>query len=220
MKRVPSRFIQWRSWLWPQPITQIVDAGHHLQLDLYRNEYMLSTPQAIYSWGLHYKPFNVSFDKIKNDIPSIHSFLLLGTGLGSALSILQKKYKQFPETILVDKSQAILDLSQHYMALNTYQNVQWVCADAQTFLLNNTSKFNAIGVDIFTDMHVEHHFKQEAFYRLVAEHLTPGGIAIFNNVFASRNDRDIVLKRMQQVFDTVQPIHQGINTYTIARITK
>lgn len=220
MKRVPSRFIQWRSWLWPQPISQVHDEGQLLQLDLFRNEYMLSTPQAIYSWGLHYKPFKVSFKKIKNDIPSIQSFLLLGTGLGSALSILQKKYKQFPEAVLVDKSQTILDLSQHYMALNTHQNVQWICSDAQTYLQNNPRKFDAIGVDIFTDMNVEHHFKQEAFYRSIAAHLNPGGIAIFNNVFSSRNERDIVIKRMQQAFDTVTPIHRGINTFTIARIKK
>lgn len=181
---------------------------------------MLSTPQAIYSWGLHYKPFKVSFEKIKNDIPSIQSFLLLGTGLGSALSILQKKYKQFPEAVLVDKSQAILDLSQHYMALNTHQNVHWICSDAQTYLQNNLRKFDAIGIDIFTDMNVEHHFKQEVFYKSIAAHLNPGGIAIFNNVFSSRNERDIIIKRMQQAFDTVIPIHRGINTFTIARIKK
>lgn len=220
MKRVPNRYIQLRSWLWPQNITKVQDGAQHLQLDLYRNQYMLSTPQAIYSWGLHYKPFRIPFRKLKKEIPNIHHFLLLGTGLGSALSILQKQYGIYPKATLVDKSQTILDLSQHYMALNTHNNVQWVCNDAQDYLIGTNQTFDAIGVDIFTDMHVEHTFKQEAFYRLVASHLNPGGWAIFNNVFSSSNDRDIVLKRMQQAFGTVTPINKGINTFTIARLTK
>lgn len=220
MKRLPNRFIQLRSWLWPQVISQVQDGAQHLQLDLFRNEYMLSTPQAIYSWGLHYKPFLIPFKKIQKELPQVTDFLLLGTGLGSALSILQKKYNLYPNTVLVDNSQTILDLSQHYMALNKQHNVQWVCHDALAYLQEESKRFNLIGVDIFTDMHVENQFKQESFFKLIATHLNPGGIAIFNHVFASRNDRDIVLKRMQLVFSEITPINKGINTFTIARTTK
>lgn len=220
MKRLPSRFVQLSSWLWPQAICSIQDGAQRLQLDLYRNEYMLSTPQAIYSWGLHYKPFLIPFKKLQNELPQVTDFLLLGTGLGSALSILQKKHGIYPNTVLVDSSQAILDLSQHYMALNKQNNVQWICKDAMLYLQEESKLFSLIGIDIFTDMHVENQFKQEAFFRLIATHLNPGGIAVFNHVFASRNDRDIVLKRMQQVFATVSPINKGINTFIIARTTK
>lgn len=220
MKRLPSRFIQLRSWLWPQAICSIQDGPQRLQLDLYHNEYMLSTPQAIYSWGLHYKPFLIPFKKLHNELHRVRDFLLLGTGLGSALSILQKKHGVYPNTVLVDSSQAILDLSQHYMALNKQNNVQWICKDALLYLQDQNRQFDLIGIDLFTDMHTENQFKQEAFFRLIASHLTPEGIAVFNLVFASRNDRDIVLKRMQQVFSKVDPINKGINTFIIARTTK
>jgi SAM-dependent methyltransferase len=220
MKRVPHRIVQLGSWLWPQAICSIQDGAQRLQLDLYHNEYMLSTPQAIYSWGLHYKPFLIPFKKIQNELPQVTDFLLLGTGLGSALAILQKKYNVYPNTVLVDNSQAILDLSQHYMALNKQHNVQWVCNDAIAYLQEQNKLFSLIGIDIFTDMHVENQFKQEAFFTLIASHLKPGGIAVFNHVFASRNDRDIVLKRMQLVFSEISPINKGINTFTIARTTK
>ncbi|MBU3677291.1 MAG: hypothetical protein FGM54_08980, partial [Chitinophagaceae bacterium] len=104
--------------------------------------------------------------------------------------------------------------------LNTKGNVTWVCNDAMQFLNSTSAPFDLIGVDLFTNMQVEHQFKQEAFYRLIAAKMNPGGIAIFNNVFHSQNDRDIVLKRMNMVFNHVHPITKGINTFTIARITK
>ena len=181
---------------------------------------MLSTPQAIYSWGLHYKPFLVPFKKLRKELPQVTDFLLLGTGLGSALSILQKKHGVFPNTVLVDSSQAILDLSQHYMALNKLNNVAWVCQDAMQYLQQQNKQFNLIGIDLFTDMQVNKQFKQEAFFKLIAIHLKPDGMAVFNYVFASSNDRDVVVKRLQQVFSEVTPINKGINTFIIARTTK
>lgn len=220
MKGKPNLLVQLCSWFWPQTIGSIQDGAQRLQLDLYRNEYMLSTPQAIYSWGMSYKPFLIPFKKLQNELSQVSDFLLLGTGLGSALLILQKKHGIYPNAVLVDSSQAILNLSQHYMALNKQNNVQWICQDATHYLQQHTKQFNLIGIDLFTDMHVANQFKQESFFRLIATHLKPGGIAVFNFIFASRNDRDIVIKRMQQIFNNVMPINKGINTFLVARTTK
>jgi phosphoglucosamine mutase len=50
---------------------------------------MLSCADAIYSQGTSYEPFRLPLKKIKKEISLLNSFLLLGTGLGSALQILQ-----------------------------------------------------------------------------------------------------------------------------------
>ncbi len=208
------------SYVWPQRIRSFNHQGHQLTLEMYRGEWMLCTPEAIYSWGTRYRPFRIPFKHLKKELPHIKRFLLLGTGLGSALQILQQKHHCYPEAVLVDHNALTLHLSEDFMQLNSHNNVQWVCNDALQVLNSPIPPFDLIGIDLFTDMQVEHQFKQEAFYRLIATKMNPGGIAIFNNVFHSQNDRDIVLKRMNMVFNHVHPITKGINTFTIARITK
>lgn len=220
MAKHPTSLQRALSFVWPQTIERFNHQGQTLTLDLYYNQFMLCTSEAIYSWGTRYKPFRIPFQHIKKELPGVNRFLLLGTGLGSALALLQQKYNCFPESVLVDHNDLILELSQRYMNLNTRNNVTWICNDAMDEIRTQQEKFDLIGIDLFNNMEVAHPFKQEVFFQQIAECLNPGGIAIFNHVFHSQNDYALVQKRMNMVFNHVQPITKGINTFTIARITK
>lgn len=220
MAKQPTSLQRALSFVWPQTIERFNYQGQTLTLELYYNQFMLCTSEAIYSWGTRYKPFLIPFQHIKKELAGVNHFLLLGTGLGSALALLQKKHQCFPESTLVDNNALILEISKSYMNLNSRNNVQWVCEDAMEFIQSKKEKFDLIGIDLFNNMEVAHPFKQEAFFQQIAERLNPGGIAIFNHVFYSENDYAIVQKRMNMVFNHVQPITKGINTFTIARITK
>ena len=220
MAKQPTSLQRAMSFLWPQTIETLNHQGQHLILELYYNQYMLSTSEAIYSWGTRYKPFRIPFQHIKKDLAGVNRFLLLGTGLGSALALLQQKYHCYPESVLVDSNAMTLELSERYMNLNTRNNVKWICNDALDEVKIRKEKFDLIGIDIFNHMEVAHPFKQEAFFQQIATLLNPGGIAIFNHVFHSQNDYALVQKRMNMAFNHVHPITKGINTFTIARVTK
>jgi len=187
-----------------------------LQIQVYCNQLMLVTPRAIYSYGIKYNPFRKSFAYIKNDISQINSFLLLGTGLGSALKILQDKYHQFPSSILVDNDEDILNLSIKYMDLNRRKNVNWVCDDAVNFLRNNTKRFDLIGIDIFRDLVQPEFTYSKSFVELCNETLTPQGICVFNMILNDDNKIVEIESLLKLHFKKVKFLIDGVNTYFIA----
>ena len=60
-----------------------------VELVLFHNQLMLTTPQAMYSYGTRYAPFNLAFaELIKRKKLHPQNILLLGGALLSALQIL------------------------------------------------------------------------------------------------------------------------------------
>lgn len=206
------------SYVYPITIEKQKDfLQHEHKVDLYQNQLLLSTPSAIYSFGTRYYPFDIPFRKMKHELSSIHSFLMLGTALGSGLKILQSKYNQYPKSTLVDINPLLLDMSKKYMDLNTQNNVEWVCNDAESYMENCDSKFDLIGIDIFIDMNSPLFVKSENFMKNIKRHLTPDGRAIFNLIYNSKNERKIIEDRLTNVFDSVTPIPHDRNHFYICK---
>jgi SAM-dependent methyltransferase len=206
------------SFLYPQLIEKQVDfLQHEHRVDLYKNQLLLSTSNAIYSYGTTYYPFDIPFRKIKKELPQVNRFLMLGTALGSGLKILQKKYNVFPRSVLVDINPLMLDMSKKYMDLNQQQNVEWHCAEAEFFIERCEAKFDLIGVDIFIDMNVPLFVKSEDFMKKVKRLLLPGGKVIFNLVFNSTNEKQIIENRLSTVFNNVIPIPHDRNQFYICQ---
>jgi ubiquinone/menaquinone biosynthesis C-methylase UbiE len=213
-----SNFKRLASFFYPILIENKVDFfGKNHRMELYCNQYMLSTSNAIYSYGTKYYPFRKPFEKIKTDLQHVDSFLMLGTGLGSGLKILQDKFGHYPTTTLVDFNQTILDLSKQYMNLNSRQNVTWICDDAQHFILNCDKKFDMIGIDIFVDMSVPLFVKSASFMQKMHSLLNRNGHAIFNLLFASSNEEVIIKDRLNQTFSEVIHIKHDRNHFFICK---
>lgn len=206
------------SFFYPITIQKMAGTKHRkLILQLFCNQWLLSTDEAVYSYGSFYTPFRKSFRTIKNKLKNVKSFLLLGTGLGSALKILQSKYDVYPEAVLVDNDKTIIELSMRYMELNTKNNVRWEYDDAQHYIQTTTKTFDLIGVDVFKDMFIPTAFKQESFFALCRSRLNPGGYCIFNMIFPSTNEKEIVTERMRRHFSQVSEISFRINTLFVCR---
>lgn len=186
-----------------------------LTLQLYRNQFMLITPRAIYSYGTRYNPFKKSFAAIKDRLPEFNRFLLLGTGLGSALNILQQTYHCFPSSTLVDYDEDIIAYSIKYMNLNSKQNVVWKCDDAFKFLQSSDEKFDLIGVDIFRDLVQPEFSLSSEFFQLCSTHLSAGGICIFNMILGDDNRIVELEKKLMPHFAKVNFILDRMNTYFI-----
>ena len=210
--------IKLKSFLYPVTIKTVSNDRHQrLSLQLYCNQFMLSTHDAVYSFGTFYTPFRKTFSYIKKEITQCKSFLLLGTGLGSALKILQEKYQLYPDAVLVDNDNDILDLSIKYMNLNNKNNVTWKYTDALNYLQTTTQTFDLIGVDVFRDTLIPKDFKQLYFFELCKKALNPGGYCIFNMILNSSNEKMIIIERLRLAFSNVKEISFKMNTFYVCR---
>lgn len=200
------------------PITLEKTIGNNftiLMVQLYCNEFLLVTPKAIYSFGTRYDPFRKMFKLMQHQLPHVESFLLLGTGLGSALAILQKKYACYPNAVLIDNDEDVLAFSMRYFSLNAKKNVTWKCMDATHFLHASTQKFDLIGVDIFKDLIAPNYVTSTVFIEQCKQSLHKNGSVLFNLIL---NDEESVWKtnkKLQTHFEQVQCIRDKINTYFI-----
>ncbi len=76
-----KKIIQWYhrvlSYLFPISILKIQNNKHNLlSLQIYCNQLMLSTGNAVYSYGTFYTPFRVAFKKIKHQLRQVNSLLM------------------------------------------------------------------------------------------------------------------------------------------------
>ena len=207
------------SYIYPI-VLEHMEGIHHRNLSilLYQGQLMMSTTDAIYSYGTKYYPFGKPFAEMKKELPRLKSFLLLGTGLGSALKILQADYKLFPKTVLVDYDEAILALSVKYMGLNAKQNVQWVCDDASGYLHDSQEKFDLIGVDVFKGMFVPTSVRTDQFILDCTSALNPNGICIWNMMFHKDIEEQDYEQRLQTRFTSVVRMNYKVNTFFICRL--
>jgi len=206
------------SYFFPYKLKEVSSLKNNLlRVYLFRNQVMLSCADAIYSQGTSYEPFRLPFKKIKKEMSSINSFLLLGTGLGSALQILHKDYHHYPKSTLVDIDEEVLALSKEWMNLDVKNNVEWICADALFFLQESSEKYNLIGVDVFKGTRVPYDFQTEYFINLCVGRLSPKGIVIFNFISQNKTDTLLLEDKMQHQFKNIDVIHHGLNKFYICK---
>lgn len=193
------------------------DRNKSLEISLYKNQVMLSTPSAIYSQGLHYTPFLIPFNIIKNELSHVNNFLLLGAGLGSALLILEKKMNCFPTATLVDSDSEIIKLSKQYNSFNNRENVTWVCMDAAEFIQQNMTSFDLIGIDVFQDMFVPNQITKSQFLIDCKNRLTNEGIIVMNYVPHHENHTEELEIRLHEIFTKVRIIPYRQNVFYILK---
>jgi Spermidine synthase len=204
------------SYLYPIVIERIrCSNGKEAQLKLYFNQLQLTYHDAIYSFGTMYHPFVKTLKIIQGFLPDVKHMVMLGSGLGSGLKILQTKYQLFPESILVDKEEEIIRLSQDYMKLNSQQNVSWINQDAMDYLKTCSKKSDLILIDLFEGMEVDGRFKQIEFYQSLKQVLSQNGIAIFNYAPKSMNEKKILIERLEKSFAWVKHLSHPPNEYFI-----
>lgn len=205
------RYKRWLSYLLPIKIaTRHSDYGT-IQLSLYQNQWMLSTAKAIYSFGNKYTPFEVTFQEIKESLPSVESFLLLGAGIGSALHILQSKYNCYPISTLVDLNEQAKALSLEAGSID-FSRVNWHIGDAVEFIATSNQTFDLIGVDLFIDTKVNPNTLHANFINNIQNALSSKGIAIFNYIFSNQEEQ----KKLERILaDSFKNVHIHVHSKNV-----
>jgi spermidine synthase len=195
-------------------LIQKVNSQHSpdVELVLFHNQLMLTTTQAMYSYGVKYAPFQLAFAYLHSKkLLNPHQFLLLGGALLSASQILHHQYKKHPNTTVVELDGKYEQIIQDYLPPAITDLLTYHHADAQSFMQTCTDRFDLIGIDIFIELAVPDFCLSTVFLNQCANGLTPNGIIIMNTHFKVLAEKNLFEQTFTSVFKQVHIIPHGNN---------
>ncbi|MCX6249956.1 MAG: methyltransferase domain-containing protein [Bacteroidetes bacterium] len=164
----------------------------------YKNgRYLLDSEHTNYSFGMLHKIFQLTFSELNlkgKAGEKIKDVLLLGMGGGSVIHILKKELKLPVKIVAVDHDPEILDLAREYFDIDKYDDTEIILRDAYDFVMETTSTFDLIIVDIFTNYEIPVKFTETVFLNRAEEILNPRGILILNYIIKTRSQREKQMK--------------------------
>lgn len=187
-----------------------------LELFLHKGEWQLATEDAVYSDGSHYRPLKLAFGKLKGLINSDSKILVLGAGLGSAVSILDGMHF-LPEITLVDIDDQIIRLNRDWL-FKDRKHVHFVLQDAEQYVAAIEEQFDILVIDIFKSRVVPEFVAGNEFLAKCKERLRLGGTLIVNYIINDKKEWETFSMNIQKLFPTIKVYDLGINRVLIATI--
>lgn len=205
-----------RSYLYPVKIRKSTGGVNPLlELFLYKGQWQLATEDAIYSDGNRYRPLRLAFGKIKQHLPDVKNALFLGTGLGSGVSILTKM-GFYPHIDLVEIDATILSWAKELLPQEVIPNLNFICADAQNFIQQNSRKYDLIVADIFMSREVPDFVTGSDFLTGCKDSLAEGGVFILNYIITQKENWETVHQRIHELFPHLNIYSLGLNKVWVA----
>ncbi len=122
-----------------------------MQLWLSKGQLKLTTPNAIYSYGMHYRSFAHAFQRLdiggRQDISHV---LVLGWGIGSIGTLLANQ-KGLTRITAIEHDQALVELYNKELRPAVGPEIDLHCMDALEFVRNNEAQYDLICSDVFVD---------------------------------------------------------------------
>jgi predicted membrane-bound spermidine synthase len=192
------------------------DKNPLLELHYYRGRLQLATADALYSDGEHYRPMRIGFKQIRGFLPEVKQVLVLGTGLGSAVQVMDKM-GYHPNFTMVDHDNTVLKWAME--ALPGYGvQITPVCADAQQYMIENHRQFDLLIVDIFNGRIVPGFVMTPEFMNLCRNSIRPGGKMVMNYIVQRHEDWSPVDSTIRKVFPQCHCIDDGLNRVVVATV--
>ena len=104
---------------------------------------------------------------------------LLGLAGGTTATQLTRVYGSGVDITGVEIDPQLVDVAHRYFHLDQ-PNVHPVVADARYWLATTGGRYDLIGLDAYRQPYIPFHLTTEEFFRQVAAHLTPAGVAAVN----------------------------------------
>ncbi len=193
---------------------------HNPQLELfyYHRRFILATGDAVYSDAHRYKPLVAAFSApaLKPHLSELSHVLVLGTGLASAVHVLDRM-GYHPDFTLVDIDTLVLDWAREFLPRNTDRSVETVHADAFRFIEEATATYDLIIVDIFFGRDVPEAVTDTRFLAACKARLSAGAFLVLNFMQRRNEDTGIARRALEAVFGTPIEISFGINKVYIVK---
>ncbi len=187
-----------------------------LELSLYKGVWQLTTDDALYSFGNRYLPLVRAFATIGEDLPRVKNMLLLGTGLGSALHILDEKGCR-PYSVLVELDEQVLSWAQELMPGSFHSRIEWVCADAALFVEKDLRRFDLVVVDVFLGRKAVL-VNEDTFLTNCRNKVQNPGILVLNYMINEISDEAEFIRLRESLGAETSVIISGANRILILRV--
>ena len=195
-------------------------SAHNLQLELfyYHQRYILATGDAVYSDAHRYKPLVAAFSStlLKPQLAGISSVLVLGTGLASAVHVLDRMGFS-PHFTLVEIDALILEWAREFLPQNAVGRIETVHADAFQFIEEARDIYDLIIIDIFFGRNVPEAVTGAKFLSACKARLSRGGALVLNYMQRRDEAPDIAKAALEAVFGEAVEISFGINKVYIVK---
>ncbi|WP_276131996.1 hypothetical protein [Polluticoccus soli] len=188
-----------------------------LELFLYRGQYQLGTYDALYSDGARYVPLVTAFKELKPKLPAVHEVLVLGTGLASAVQILDKKGFH-PAFTLVENDVTVLNWAMELLPDKLKENIKPVCEDAELYMQQQSNSYDLLVVDVFINRVVPPFVTAIPFLNKCRRSINPGGHFVLNYIVNSNEEWKLASANINEVFPSSHVIDRGINKIVIAPV--
>ncbi len=122
-------------------------------------------------------------------LEKVDSVLLLGLGLGSVPWMLERNFALSFRYTAVEIDEAVVYLAWKYALRHLASPMEVVQADARAFVLQDTSEYDLVVMDVFRDAVIPSEFQQLSFLEGLKSRLSPNGILLFNYLAQTPEDR-------------------------------
>jgi len=188
-----------------------------LELFYFRGEWQLGTEDALYSDGTRYRPLTEGFSQVKDELGNMKKILMLGAGLGSAATILDKM-GYHPEFTLIDIDEVVLEWTAQLLPSQLLTSCQLVASSADRFIKDTPHTWDLIIIDIFKGRSIPSFVSSEEFLTDCKQHLAPNGHLIANYMVNNQTEWETFFPTFSTVFQQVNVTELGINRVLVAKV--
>lgn len=188
-----------------------------LELFYYQGRYILATSDAVYSDGKKYRPLLKAFHSraLKAHLAQVKNVLVLGTGLASAVHILDAQ-NYHPLVTLVEIDKTVLEWAHEFLPDAARANVKAVHSDAFSFIASDVERYDLIIVDIFFGRAVPEKVTSADFVAQCKARLNAGGFLVLNYMQRPNEAPGKAKAALGAAFHSVSEISFGINKVYVA----
>lgn len=185
-----TRWKRFASYFAPYRLEEVESAlNGSMQLAISKGELKLTTANAVYSYGRHYRSFQHSFDRLevlRNK--ALRKVLVLGWGIGSIAALL-KHHPTIKLVVGVEHDPVLVEL---YRKLNLKFpfNIEILTGDVFEILKDHQGSYDMICSDIFVDNVTPDGIVSTDYIMMLHGLLNTNGIAMISKLNRSHKDLD------------------------------
>jgi ubiquinone/menaquinone biosynthesis C-methylase UbiE len=180
------------------------DLSGSLELSIHQGEWKLSSPNAVYSFGMHYTSYRIAFDRLGIfDFPA-KRVLMLGAGIGSIARLLAG-HPSTQEMVVVDIDPVVIQFAKEYWPYEMDVKVEFHADDAAQFAERiQQGTFDLILSDVFVDDVTPDQINTDEYLQNLQKLLSPEGMLLFSKLDYKPSDHT-ENKDFSAVFQSVFP---------------
>ncbi len=179
--------------------------GMPLFLDIHRGQLQLSTPNAIYSYGLRYRNFAQLFELFQWEKLHLQHALILGMGLCSIPILLEKRHGRQLRYTAIEYDQAVIDLASRWVLPHLQSPIDVIHADAYHWIRATEQRYGLICMDIFVDDRIPDKFLRKEYLLQLRRILQPHGLLVFNTLYRDEASQQHTKRFFNEIFKDVFP---------------